>query len=279
MKADLHVHTYYSDGALSPAKAVALAAENGVNVLAVTDHDTMLACGEVKRLCAQKGIAAVAGMEVSAYEGDVKIHTLCYAPDEENAAFKSFLKRLRDGSLERAEDIARKLRRCGVCLSAGEAAAERADADSPVHAMHIAAAAVRKGYGDNRFAFYARYLMYGKPAFSAVCRPAPEETVAVIAAAGGVSSLAHPGRIDMGREELKKFILRMRDCGLGGIEAVYTTHTVEETAYYKELAERLSLFVTGGSDTHCFPDARRRIGSPCFCPDGALCKRLHIETF
>ncbi|MBD5632320.1 MAG: PHP domain-containing protein [Clostridia bacterium] len=263
MKADLHIHSYYSDGGMSPAEALSLAKANGVDLIALTDHDTMAGCGE---------IAAVRGVEISAYDNDTKVHVLCYNP---NGNIDGFLKSLFEGSFKRTEDIIYKLNMAGVAITFDEVEAERFSRETPIHAMHIARVGARKGYASTPFAFYEKYLALGGAAFSNIFRPSPEEAVEVINAAGGLSSLAHPGRIDLPPEELKKLIKRMKLCGLGGIEAVYSSHTFKETAYYKELAKEYGLLITGGSDTH-YKGGSKTIGEPDFQPSEELLQKLGI---
>lgn len=275
LRADLHTHTYYSDGSQSPADVIAWAKRAGVELIAVTDHDTMLACDESQKLAAAAGILCARGLEVSAYAGDVKLHTLGYGMNKEK--FGGFLKELYEGSLRRAEDIVFRLNRCGVRITVEDAAAERFSPLSPVHGMHIARAAVKKGYAPSPFAFFAEYMVPGKPAFSCVGRPSPEDTCGAIAAAGGFSVVAHPGRIGMEKSDLAALTARLKDCGLGGIEVYYTTHTEYQTTYFKRLAERFRLIPTGGSDTHCV-GRRNEIGVPAFYADGELLKRLNIEN-
>ncbi|MDE6868276.1 MAG: PHP domain-containing protein [Clostridia bacterium] len=274
MRADLHVHSYFSDGLLSPEDIAKSAAANGVELIALTDHDNMLGCGETAKCCAARGIGFVEGIEISAYDGLTKIHTLGYGLDKNSNEYKAFSKELSDGSMQRAEDIISKLNKCGVRLSMEEVKKEQAVKNIPLHVMHIAYAASKKGYG-SPFDFYNKYLNRGKPAFSNIARPTPERAVEVIKACGGFSSLAHPGRIDMPADELLKLIQRMKACGLDGIEAVYSAHTAIETAYYKETANALHLLVTGGSDTH-YPSGNRKIGTPVFYAEGTLAEKLKI---
>lgn len=275
MRADLHIHSYYSDGLQSPEDIVKSARANGVELIAVTDHDCMLAHREISALCKDRGIKSVSGIEVSAYSGNVKVHTLGYNADGENPVFKQFAKRLYDGSFVRAEEIICKLNKNGVRISMDEVLKEQAVRDIPVHTMHIARAAAKKGYANTPFNFYLEYLVAGKPAFSNACRPAPGEAIEIIKACGGISSLAHPGRIDLNKADLASLIKSLAARGLDGIEAVYSTHTAIETAYYKETANALNLLVTGGSDTH-INSVKRKIGTPVFYADKALAERLHI---
>lgn len=273
-RADLHIHTYYSDGRQSPADVVNAARQNGVQLIAITDHDTMLGCAEGAMQAKNFGLRSVRGVEVSAYAGDVKFHTLGYGMDEEK--FSVFLKTLRENSIRRTEDILFKLHAAGVRLTVEDAAAERFSEDAPIHGMHIARAGVKKGYAPTPFAFFGEYLALGKVGFSCVGRPSPEDTCGAIASSGGFSVVAHPGRIGMETSDLEKLLVRLKGCGLGGIEVYYTTHTDIQTAYYKRLAEKLSLEPTGGSDTH-YAGGRNVIGIPAFFAGGTLLQRLKFD--
>ena len=275
-RADLHIHTYYSDGGQSPADVVDGARRAGVNLVSVTDHDNSNGRHEVRELCKKAGIVAVDGEEISAYDGDVKVHVLAYGMDYSNPAYVKFNKTLCDGAEERTFDILKKLSAAKVNISYGEVLRERRCKNSPLHATHIAIAGARKGYASSPVSFYMRYLNYGEVGFSCICRPAPEETVELISACGGVSSLAHPGRISLEREGVIKLVKRLKEAGLKSIEAVYSGHTVEETQYYKDLAEEYGLLVTGGSDTH-YPEGNRRVGTPEFYPDDALLSALKVK--
>ena len=271
----MHIHTFASDGLMTPEDVVNQARSAGLSMISVTDHDTVFNTAKLNTFCENCGLKSVAGVEISAYEGDVKVHTLGYGFNPESPVLKEFLSGLRGGSERRAEEIVAKLNKNGVTVTYDEVSAERISPITPIHSMHIAHAAVRKGYGKNRYKFYKTYLMAGRPAYSNICRPSPEETIEVIKAAGGIAVIAHPGRVELNKTDLHTLILRLAAAGLEGIEAVYSTHTVLETAYFKELAEERGLYVTGGSDTH-FTGGNRSIGSPVFHPSAELRQRLKI---
>jgi len=273
MRADLHIHTYYSDGTQSPLTVAEAAKSAGLELIAVTDHDGMAASAEVGRYAAERGIKTVAGIEVSAYKGTVKFHTLGYGMDEDK--FSGFLKRLYESSYIRAEDIISKLRKIGFDITMDDVDGQRYSPNAPVHGMHIARAMVEKGFVDRPNTFFKKYVAYGKPAFSCIHRPSPEETCEAIVAAGGFASVAHPARIRMEAEELKNYLVELKAHGLGGIEVYYTTHTEEQTRYYEFLADEFDLIKTGGSDTHN-ADGTRVIGQPAFDAGGALLEKLKI---
>lgn len=275
MRADFHIHTTASDGFFTPEEVVNNACVAGLFALSVTDHDTVFNTPKLNTLCEKYQIKSVAGIEISAYDGDVKVHTLGYGFDIANVEFLRFLENLREGSERRADVIVEKLNSAGINITFKEAADERKFANTPLHTMHIAQAAVKKGYEKDIFAFYKKYLMRGCPAFSNICRPSPEEAINMISSAGGIAVVAHPGRIGLPKAELSALIKRLASAGLKGIEAIYPTHTVIETAYFKELAEELGLYVTGGSDAH-FKGGSREIGEPEFHLSEELRQRLKI---
>lgn len=275
MTADLHIHTTASDGLFTPASAAQAAKAAGLSAAAVTDHDTTFNCAEFAARARAYGIKPVTGVEFSAYDGDVKVHMLGYGFNPANHALEQFCSMLCEGSFKRLSDIIIKLNKAGVRLTEEEALARRACDGSPVHAMHICRAAAEKGYAKSPFAFYEKYLMPGAAAYSGLCRPSPEEAIKAVNGAGGIAVLAHPGRIPLKKAELLKLISRLAGAGLGGIEAVYSTHTAEETEYFKEIAANFGLYVTGGSDAH-FPGGNKAIGKPVFSPSEPLRQRLGI---
>lgn len=275
IRADMHIHTYYSDGAQSPETVVMSAKGRGVGLISVTDHDNACAWKEVSALAEEQGIIAICGEEISAYDGDVKVHILGYNMDMDCEKYIAFHRMLDDGAGKRTADILRKLAARGVNIKYEDVLKERRFPQSPIHAMHIAAAGAKRGYASSPVDFYARYLNYGTAGFSCICRPTSKETVRFIKSCGGICSLAHPGRISMEKEGVISLIERLKECGMDGIEAVYSGHTAFETQYYKEIAARYNLLVTGGSDTH-YAEGNRCIGTPPFFPDERLLAALEI---
>lgn len=274
MRADLHIHTYYSDGLQSPEDVAAIAKNNGVELISITDHDTALAYPEIFSCCEKRGIKAVYGIEVSAYKNGVRLHTLGYGISPEHPVFKTFLQELVDGSFNRTDDMLTKLRKNGIKITMDEVLKHRRSDKAPIHSMYVARAGAAKGYASDPFAFQKRFTSRGSFGYSEIGRPTPERAVEVITGCGGFSSLAHPGRIELGKEELIALVKRLVSLGLNGIEAVYSTHTQLEKAYYTEMAREYGLSVTGGSDTH-FKEGKRQIGTPVFdCVE--LCEKLGI---
>ena len=280
MQADLHIHSTYSDGLYSPDEICKKAKSRGLSLVSITDHDT-LAGEEVKRAAAKRHqLAYVTGWEISAYEGDQKIHILGYGCAL-NEAYRAFMEERKKGSKLRAEDSVQKLQQLGVPVTMDEVYMQLSSPDLPVHTMHVArAAAVHLRATESEV--YMQYLGYGKPANSGLGRPNPKEAIECIHACGGVASIAHPGRITMPFAEREETIKRLKGLGADGIEVFYTTHTEEETEYFLRLSKELGLLATGGSDTHFEGDGnsnyprKNKIGSPLFMPEKELLERLKI---
>ena len=275
MRADLHIHTYYSDGLQSPDDVAVIAKNNGVELISVTDHDTVLAYPELFSCCQRWGVKAVYGVEISAYSNGVRLHTLGYGISPKHPVFCKFLQELQEGSLVRTDDILSKLNKSGIRVTLDEVLKYRKSDKAPVHSMYIARACAEKGYTSNPFLFQRDYLSRGCVGYSELCRPSPEKAVEVITECGGFASLAHPGRIELEKEEVIALVKRLLPLGLKGIEGVYSTHTQIETAYFAQMAKEYGLLTTGGSDTH-FKEGNKRIGTPVFDCGEELCKKLGL---
>lgn len=275
MRSDLHTHTVYSDGLQTPEELAEAAARNGVKLLSVTDHDNMNGDEEKRREVEKRGMIYVPGWEISAYEG-CKVHITGYRCDTRSSAYRRFMRERTEGGYLRAKDVLKKLEKQNIFVSMEEVEACRPVPDSPVHTMHVARAVAKKGYFRDEFEVYRKCLQRGAFAYSDLYRPTPYEAVEVIHAAGGICSLAHPGRIELDFSDREALIRRLVDKGIDGIEAVYTTHTERETQYFRALSEKFSLLVTGGSDAHKEGMGGRRVGYPLFEPDEKLLSALGI---
>ena len=259
MRADLHLHSTYSDGKNTPDTICSLAKARGLSLLSITDHDTLMGL-EDKRLAAKKhGLHYLSGWEISAYEGEEKIHILGYGC-QTGEEYERFTLKRKQASFARVEESVRKCNEAGIGITVDEVLAMRLQKEAPAHTMHIARA-LQKYVGGTDGEVYENYLARGKLANSNIGRPTPKEAIDVIHALGGKAVLAHPGRI-----HTLDTVLLIDDLvakGLDGIEAFYTTHTDSETARFQEIARGHGLIVTGGSDTHV-EDNTHAVGTPNF---------------
>jgi len=245
-RVDLHAHTTFSDGLLTPEALIARAAEKRLAAVAVTDHDTIEALPHA-RAAAAGGLEVVAGVEISSALDGQDLHILGYYIDPEHEPLRERLVRFQMERRERALQIVRRLAELGMSLDP-EAVLEAAGPGA-VGRPHVAAALVRAGHvGDLEEAF-RRFLGARGAAF--VARPAfhPEEAVRLIHAAHGVSVLAHPGLLS------DAVVERLAAAGLRGVEVWHPHHTPTITRRWRALTERLGLLETGGSDFHGQPRA------------------------
>ncbi len=277
MFADLHLHSVYSDGVYTPSEICTRAKKKGLSLLSITDHDT-LAGEEDKHASAKaQGLAYLSGWEISAFEGSLKIHILGYGCTVGEAYYR-FMEDSKQRALCRIGENVKALQKQGLEITVEDALAERLREDLPVHVMHLARALGKK-LGMDESKAYRTYLSYGKPAYSNYGRTTPKQAIDCIHACGGVTSIAHPGRIMLDPPEKEKLLREIVALGAEGIECYYTTHTEEETVGFLSLAKEWGLYVTGGSDTHIEEaDASggsfHRIGVPTFSPDERFLSRF-----
>ena len=268
MRADLHIHTYYSDGAYTPAQIAAMAREAGLSLISMTDHDSLAGLEEKTRAAADSGLSYVPGWEVSAYRGDLKVHILGYGC-RICAPYEQFLRARREGALARAEDIiARANEYFGLDVTLADAERFHQKKDAPLHTMHIVAAFAER-LGRDKGDLYAAAFEPGKPCHSLIGRPSPQDAIDVIHASGGIAVLAHPGRIKLSAERRFSLMDELVGRGLDGIECSHSDHTEEQTAQFAAYARLRGLLQTGGSDFHA--EGRNRvIGQPPFSPSEEL---------
>lgn len=249
-RADLHAHTTASDGRYTPKQLLDVAVRTGLAAVAVTDHDTLAGSIEALRL-APPGLEVVPAVELSCEVDGRETHVLGYFVDPSDPALNAALTRLCTDRAGRYGEMVGRLRRLGVGLPDSPGL----PAGSPGR-RHLAAALVAAGrVGSVREAF-DRYLDDGGPADVPKTRLEFAAGVALIRAAGGVASLAHPGpRVD------RPTLARFRDNGLGAIEAEYPGFTNRRIAQLRTWAGELGLAVTGGSDCHGPDEPRRALGA------------------
>lgn len=274
MCADLHMHSVYSDGVFTPDELARRCREAHLSLFSITDHDN-LGDTAAKRAAAEKyGLSYAVGWEVSSYDSDDKMHILGYGCAE-NDAYRAFLEERRRGALIRARDAIGKANALyGLDVTLEEVERAKPVEDVPLHTM-IFVRAFAERLGKEPGQVYNEVFAFGKPAYSELCRPTPEDAIDVIHRTGGIAVLAHPGRLRTAGEERERRILRLIGRGLDGIECDYTTHTAEDRAYFHALAKRYGLYETGGSDFHA-DNGRRTLGQPRFVPDERLLERLGL---
>jgi 3',5'-nucleoside bisphosphate phosphatase len=245
---DLHLHTTCSDGSLPPAEVLGLAYKAGVTALAITDHDIVEGLPEAMAAGAHLGIEVIPGVEISSRFEQTELHVLGYFMDWQDPVFNQRLAQLRSFRHARNPLIVEKLKGLGLDITYEEVRA-LAGTDS-VGRPHIARVLMQKGYVQSAKEAFDRYLADGKAAHVPRQLPEPAEAIAWILEARGLPVLAHPTWIRATEDGLLKLCQELKAAGLKGIEVHYSTHKRAQTATYLNIAKRLDLLVTGGSDFH-----------------------------
>ena len=240
-RVDLHVHTYFSDGALSPEDVIEAAKSRGLAGLAITDHDTLEGVARA-RAAAGSTLEVVPGVEISSAIAGLEIHVLGYFVDSEQPQLRERLGAFRSERIERARTMIERLAELDVRIDADQVFGNAGP--GVVGRPHVARALLDGGHVDSIEEAFRRYLGRSGPAY--VARPAfrPDEAIALIHKAGGVSVLAHPGEI------AEPLVADMVGAGLHGIEVWHPRHGWSALRYVRRLADKFGLVETGGSDFH-----------------------------
>ncbi|HSB45054.1 MAG TPA: PHP domain-containing protein [Nitrospira sp.] len=256
---DLHLHTTHSDGSLRPSDVLALARQANVSALAITDHDITTGIPEAMATGETLGIEVIPGVEISSFDGKSELHILGYCVRWQDAAFNQRLATLRESRHRRNPLIIERLREAGLDVNYEEVRA-LAGTES-VGRPHIAQLLMQKKYVSSAKEAFDRYLAEGRPAYVARELPTPAEAISWIREAKGVAVLAHPTWVKESGEGLRTCVTTLKEAGLGGIEVHYSTHSKSQTAGYLDLAHRLDLLITGGSDFHGLTKPDIEVGS------------------
>ncbi len=240
---DLHIHSIYSDSSSTPRDILEAARKRGLAAVSLTDHDSVSGVSSLIEIAEGTGIEIIPGVELSVTDARTDIHILGYFVDFRNEEFASELARFKAARLERAKAILLKLKDLKIELSI-ESVLEIAEMGA-VGRPHIAEALLRKGFVGSFEEAFRRYIGHNSPAYVPKLVLEPKEAFDLIKRVGGVSVLAHPGTL-MRDDLIPDFVTQ----GLDGIEAWHPKHDRDTTKYYREIAKRYGLVVTGGSDSH-----------------------------
>lgn len=268
---DLHTHSIYSDGTNTPAELVLMAEKRGLSALALTDHDSTGGIPELLIAGSRSSVETVPGIELSAECERGTMHVLGYFIDHTCDVLLRKVETVRNGRNERNLEILKKLNRLGYRVM-WEDIVRQAGMDV-VGRPHIAAALVERGHVKSRKEAFDLLLAKGRPGYAERERYTAEECIDLIHRAGGIPVLAHPATIYLPDEELYRLIRRLKDHGLGGLEAYYAEHRPDNIRKFSRWAEELDLVCTGGTDFHGdnSPDLRLGIGfGQLRVPDEAL---------
>ncbi|GAA4863481.1 PHP domain-containing protein [Kitasatospora terrestris] len=249
MRIDLHAHSNASDGTDSPAELVAAARAAGLDVVALTDHDTVAGYGEATAALAGTGLTLVPGAELSCRAGEISMHLLAYLFDPAEPEFAAERDAVRGDRFRRGRAIVERCRELGAPISWEQV--ERIAGEGSVGRPHIASALVEAGVvATVSDAFTADWLANGGRADVRKHETDPVTAVRLVRAAGGVPVFAHPGAVKRGQTVSDQVIADLAAAGLAALEVDHMDHDEPTRAHLRGLAGELGLLVTGSSDYH-----------------------------
>lgn len=263
--ADLHCHSVASDGTLSPAAVVARAKHNGVDILALTDHDTTAGLDEAYLAAAENDLRLIPGIELSSTWQGKLLHIVGLDIDPEHAPLRHGIQMLKDMREERAIEMGRRLAKVGI-ENAYEQARELAG-EGNVTRTHFARFLIQAGVAKDFKDVFKRFLVRGKPGYYRVEWATMEDAVNWITGAGGIAVLAHPLRYKLTANWLNRVLVAFRESGGLGMEVVCGHNTPDDNARSALFARKHHLMASQGSDFH-EPGKWVELGKLAKLPDG-----------
>lgn len=248
MKTDLHIHTYYSDGVFSPEKIVDTAVDVGLNAIAITDHDNVLAYDIAQNHIKEKGynLELIRGIEVNTLYKNKEVHILGYMMDPNNSDFQAMLKAQQAARIKQTKEILALLSKKESIKVKFEDVKKLVAEGGSIGRPHIAKAITNAGGTTSVMEAYAKYIHDDSPVYVQRKTVSPQDAVEIIYDAGGIPVIAHPHDLDIAESLIKELM----NYGLRGIEAYHRKHSPACVEYFSSMAEELGLIVTGGSDFH-----------------------------
>jgi predicted metal-dependent phosphoesterase TrpH len=242
-KVDLHLHSIYSDGTLSPADVVKLSHSAGLSIISIVDHDNILGLEESEEAAKSLNVEVIPGVELSSTMNQKEVHILGYFIDRKNIKLIDYLSFFRDERRKRAERIVKKLNSLNIPLKI-ETVLRKTILGS-IGRPHVAYALLEGGYIGNYDEAFEKYIGLNGPAYEEKIHFSPKDAIELISQAGGLSFLAHPNKT-LNENEL----LNLIDLGIDGIEVIHPSHSHERINYFKGITSEYFLLESGGSDFH-----------------------------
>lgn len=258
MTIDLHNHSYYSDGILSPSEVVRLAKKSGCNVFALTDHDTTNGLDEAQQEANNQQIKLIHGVEISTMWSNMTLHIIGLNIDKDNPTLQAGLSQHQDFRKIRAEKMARSLGGAGVVGAMGKTQA-LAKTDMLTR-THFAQMLIQEGVCKDMKSVFRRFLTGKKPGSVSGKWAQFDKVIKWIHNAGGVAVLAHPLRYRMTRTKVQRMLSHLSNAGLDGVEVVTAHSTDEEITLMSKWADEYDLLYSRGSDYHGWSNQKIKIG-------------------
>jgi 3',5'-nucleoside bisphosphate phosphatase len=250
---DLHMHTVYSDGSLTPFELIDMAVSKKLSCIAITDHDNFDAYGHVAKYAEDKEIELIPAIEISAFHDGCDIHILGYFIDTTHLQLNQEMEKQANRRVQRIKLILKKLSSLGVDISFD--AVQRKAGSGVIGRPHIAKIMVEEEYVNNFHEAFSKYLGNEGEAYVDKKGLSTTETIKLIRKAGGVAVLAHPYRT-----QCDELIPEMVEAGLAGLETFCTNQRSKVGKKYRSLAKKYDLVCTGGTDFHS-PEQSATLGS------------------
>lgn len=270
-RADLHMHSTASDGRMDPADLARAAAEGGLELVSLTDHDTLAGWPAFEESAREAEIQCVPGVEISARQQGEEVHLVSYAFDPEDEGLHAFLSLQQHRRNERALAFVTALQRARVLPASARLVSE--SGKTSWARPHIARLLIEHDAVASMDEAFDRYLTPGCATFVEKPLPSGAEAISIVQKAGGIISLAHPGH-HVSHQVVEGLI----DAGLDGVEVVHPSHDAMLETYYASLAEQRGLLKTGGSDFHARPrHGAKQLGDRWFTPDAPLLRALRTH--
>lgn len=268
---DLHVHSDRSDGSFTPSQLVDMAADKGLCAFALTDHDTTAGVQEAVAAGRRRGIEVIPGIEFSTEYHGKDIHIVGLFIDEDAPAFQAHLHQFVEARIERSQKMCERLRADGIDISYEKLL--EAFPGSVITRGHYSRYLFEHGYVKSLPEAFDRYLGDHTKYFVPREKISPADAVKLILAVKGIPVLAHPTLYHMGKDALNQLIRTLKDAGLVGIEAIYSTYSAGEEREMRQLASKYGLLVSGGSDFHGKSKPKLELGTGygrLFIPEDVL---------
>ncbi len=253
MKIDLHIHTCFSDGVFTPEKIVDTAIDAGLNAIAITDHDNVLAypiavkyADKIAKENGNTPLEIIPGVEINTIYKDVEIHILGYFMNRDDADFQEMLKMQQNARIAQTKEIIHLLsKKEGIHVSFDKIKSLVAEGGS-IGRPHIAKAITMAGGTTSVMEAYSKYINNDSDVYVQRKTISPHDAIEIIYDAGGIPVFAHPFDVEDAENLIKEFM----HFGLRGVEAYHRKHSPAMVEYYSTIAEKNGLIITGGSDFH-----------------------------
>jgi len=243
---DLHLHSTLSDGTLTPVEIISQASRKGISTISITDHDTMDAYPEAIFAGTRANVEVISGVEITAHYHNHSLHILGFGARHDTPALIGGLQTIQEARQDRNHRIMAKLQGFNLPISLADLPQGKGQTGRP----HIAQALVRKGVVRSEQEAFAKFLRKNGSAYASRQLLPVRQAITMIANAGGVAVLAHPGTLKMTEPDLATLVGRLMDEGLSGVEVYHPMNSEKTVQFLRKLCHNFGLAITGGSDFH-----------------------------